>query len=107
IEFFLRHVSLRLSTNGADDRDRTGDLVLTKDVLCQLSYIGLSRADTVGFAASRTTTRPCLVARPAANFTLYSVRGHLTSHPSAARVPEGKAGAGDGDRTRDQQLGRL
>jgi hypothetical protein len=26
---------------GADDRDRTGDLVLTKDVLCQLSYIGL------------------------------------------------------------------
>ena len=27
--------------SGADDRDRTGDLVLTKDVLCQLSYIGL------------------------------------------------------------------
>ena len=26
---------------GADDQDRTGDLVLTKDVLCQLSYIGL------------------------------------------------------------------
>ena len=26
---------------GADDRDRTGDLVLTKDALCQLSYIGL------------------------------------------------------------------
>ena len=26
---------------GADDRDRTGDLVLTKDVLCQLSYIGV------------------------------------------------------------------
>ena len=25
---------------GADDRDRTGDLVLTKDALCQLSYIG-------------------------------------------------------------------
>jgi hypothetical protein len=29
--------------HGADDRDRTGDLVLTKDVLCQLSYIGLER----------------------------------------------------------------
>ena len=28
-------------TPGADDRDRTGDLVLTKDALCQLSYIGL------------------------------------------------------------------
>ena len=27
---------------GADDQDRTGDLVLTKDVLCQLSYIGLA-----------------------------------------------------------------
>ena len=25
---------------GADDRNRTGDLVLTKDALCQLSYIG-------------------------------------------------------------------
>ena len=25
---------------GADDQDRTGDLVLTKDALCQLSYIG-------------------------------------------------------------------
>jgi hypothetical protein len=31
-------------SNGADDQDRTGDLVLTKDALCQLSYIGpLSR----------------------------------------------------------------
>src|SRR6185437_4220058 len=29
------------SKPGADDRDRTGDLVLTKDALCQLSYIGL------------------------------------------------------------------
>jgi hypothetical protein len=28
-------------SNGADDQDRTGDLVLTKDALCQLSYIGL------------------------------------------------------------------
>src|SRR3954466_9871317 len=31
---------LLLSNSGADDQDRTGDLVLTKDVLCQLSYIG-------------------------------------------------------------------
>ena len=28
---------------GADDRDRTGDLVLTKDALCLLSYIGTTR----------------------------------------------------------------
>ncbi len=27
--------------SGADVQDRTGDLVLTKDALCQLSYIGL------------------------------------------------------------------
>jgi hypothetical protein len=26
--------------DGALDRDRTGDLILTKDVLCQLSYKG-------------------------------------------------------------------
>jgi hypothetical protein len=41
-------VSLTLAPSGdlhgADDRDRTGDLVLTKDVLCQLSYIGLRTA---------------------------------------------------------------
>ena len=30
------------ANSGADDQDRTGDLVLTKDVLCQLSYIGLN-----------------------------------------------------------------
>jgi hypothetical protein len=29
------------SEAGADDQNRTGDLVLTKDALCQLSYIGL------------------------------------------------------------------
>ncbi len=29
-----------MSLLGADDRNRTGDLVLTKDALCQLSYIG-------------------------------------------------------------------
>ena len=33
--------------SGADVQDRTGDLVLTKDALCQLSYIGL-RASRYG-----------------------------------------------------------
>ena len=51
--------------DGADDRDRTGDLVLTKDVLYLLSYISMS-------------------------FLISPI-----------------SGAGDGDRTRDQQLGRL
>src|SRR2546423_1154085 len=34
-------VSARINS-GADDQNRTGDLVLTKDALCQLSYIGYS-----------------------------------------------------------------
>ena len=29
--------------SGAHDQDRTDDLVLTKDVLCQLSYMGKSQ----------------------------------------------------------------
>src|SRR5207248_10697237 len=45
IEFFFGHVNDPLSVyvnecSGADDQNRTGDLVLTKDALCQLSYIG-------------------------------------------------------------------
>ena len=35
------HARLRRAKDGADDQNRTGDLVLTKDALCQLSYIGL------------------------------------------------------------------
>jgi hypothetical protein len=30
-----------LTIYGAHDRNRTGDLILTKDVLCRLSYMGL------------------------------------------------------------------
>src|SRR5205809_7291555 len=37
---------------GADDQNRTGDLVLTKDALCQLSYIGL-RASRFGRQVGR------------------------------------------------------
>src|SRR6187549_3700346 len=39
---------LSAARTGADDQDRTGDLVLTKDVLCQLSYIGTTRAGRAG-----------------------------------------------------------
>jgi hypothetical protein len=39
LNFGVRTSKFELS-RGADDRDRTGDLVLTKDALCQLSYIG-------------------------------------------------------------------
>ena len=43
------------SEAGADDQDRTGDLVLTKDALCQLSYIGLRARCRI---ALRPTSRP-------------------------------------------------
>ena len=33
--------SVASAKGGADEQDRTADLVLTKDALCQLSYIGL------------------------------------------------------------------
>src|SRR6186713_2333330 len=42
-----------LQSPGADDRDRTGDLVLTKDVLYQLSYIGLR---AFGASADKSAT---------------------------------------------------
>ncbi len=31
---------MRTAITGAHERDRTADLILTKDVLCQLSYMG-------------------------------------------------------------------
>ena len=55
-------VCVHPTKSGADDRDRTGDLVLTKDALCQLSYIGLTRA---GFARGLATLcRPTQSAAP-------------------------------------------
>jgi hypothetical protein len=35
-----QHSALPAFPNGAHDRNRTGDLVLTKDVLYRLSYVG-------------------------------------------------------------------
>jgi hypothetical protein len=50
------------ATTGAHDRDRTGDLILTKDVLYQLSYVGslhpLFRASYVGLSSS-SSGPPC------------------------------------------------
>ena len=74
-------------SNGADDQDRTGDLVLTKDALCLLSYIG-------------PLSRPRPIARRTLSEAGSSLRSGIRAHAEAD-------GAGDGDRTRDQQLGRL
>ena len=46
--------------SGAHDQNRTGDLVLTKDVLCQLSYIGLRAC---GASADKSAV-PHLIAPP-------------------------------------------
>ncbi len=119
--------------SGADDRDRTGDLVLTKDALCQLSYIGLrpsgyGRQVGLAFTTSplrrgrpelhrRRPTSPATIPRPpcgepcAFDSLPLGVRTFDVScsacQPKRGRQAESKAGAGDGDRTRDQQLGRL
>ena len=43
---------------GADSRIRTGDLVLTKDALCQLSYISILRAGLQSEVATRKGLEP-------------------------------------------------
>src|SRR5665213_1603249 len=44
--------------SGADDQNRTGDLVLTKDALCQLSYIGLGIKPYGGGWSGRRGSNP-------------------------------------------------
>ena len=57
-----RHPEALPHCTGADDRDRTGDLVLTKDVLCQLSYIGLRLGGSARLGFGRHVGR-CYPAR--------------------------------------------
>src|SRR5258705_11419054 len=73
--------------SGDDVQDRTGGLVLTKDALCQLSYIGKS-----------VFSRPSPVLSPSSSRQPSDDRRLATADCF---------GGGDGDRTRDQQLGRL
>jgi hypothetical protein len=71
VEFFFGHVyrSSSLSKkvrplsnqSGADVQDRTGDLVLTKDALCQLSYIGPPSLTLAALAASARQALLCSV----------------------------------------------
>src|ERR1700761_4548986 len=46
------------SLSGAHDQDRTDDLVLTKDVLCQLSYMGIATQIIILTAKKRQKTIP-------------------------------------------------
>ena len=69
--------------SGAHDQDRTGDLVLTKDALYRLSYVG---------------------PLPASELVRCPPRHLLAPEPAVRNI---RRGAGDGIRTRDIQLGRL
>src|SRR6185436_11572153 len=104
LELLLRTLSLL----GADVRDRTGDLVLTKDALCQLSYIGPPSL-TARCARSFGGQAPSHIALRVRRSVAPASRSRSHGSPSEAARYAGAAkdGAGDGDRTRDQQLGRL
>ena len=47
----------RAESNGADEQDRTADLVLTKDALCLLSYIGPDQQSTFALRATVNNLR--------------------------------------------------
>jgi hypothetical protein len=65
--------------DGADDQNRTGDLVLTKDALCQLSYIG-PPTQLAGFADS-------LLRRAGSGHRFCNaIRWRDTSRPAVARA---------------------
>ena len=61
----LARTALPATHPGADDRNRTGDLVLTKDALCQLSYIGPPSLTLASRAASARQARHPLAHRHA------------------------------------------
>jgi hypothetical protein len=75
--------------HGAHDRDRTGDLILTKDVLYLLSYVGVEAYKrTAGYALPYISLQVLIIQQ------------------ALSRLFFGILRAGDGDRTRDQRLGR-
>ena len=55
-------ISTLLSISGADDRNRTGDLVLTKDALYRLSYVGKNKI--LQQAGDGNRTRDTWLGRP-------------------------------------------
>ena len=57
--------------NGAHDQDRTGDLILTKDVLYRLSYVGV---------AILKTLQPVFIKKPGAG------NGIRTRDPQLGRL---------------------
>jgi hypothetical protein len=83
---------------GADEQDRTADLVLTKDALCQLSYIGVTWSGRRGSnprpTAWKAVTLPLSYSRPAHRNLLYS-NGLLRQPNAAARRAAGQVTTGE------------
>src|SRR5207249_5877732 len=79
---------------GADDQNRTGDLVLTKDALCQLSYIGLrATARQVVFRAPRygptrrlPRSAPGPTSRPDRSRLRLTYRSHQAAKTTVATI---------------------
>ena len=91
--------------DGADDRARTGDLVLTKDALCQLSYIGLtSCSQPLGGDtwSGRRGSNPQPTAWKAVTLPLsYSRQKSRARRLVSSNEPAPRNGAGGGTRTPD------
>ena len=91
--------------DGADDRARTGDLVLTKDALCQLSYIGLtSCSQPLGGDtwSGRRGSNPQPTAWKAVTLPLsYSRQKSRARRLGSSNEPAPRNGAGGGSRTPD------
>ena len=68
---------------GADDQDRTGDLVLTKDALCQLSYIGLRAASLARRRYGRQVGLRSTADRPAATSFAHRSVAHRSRRPAS------------------------
>ena len=83
---YCRRLKWLANRSGADDQNRTGDLVLTKDALCQLSYIGLGIKPCGGGWSGRRGSNPRPTAWKAVTLPLsYSRRRARQLHCLALR----------------------
>src|SRR5712671_4234250 len=81
------------STSGADVQDRTGDLVLTKDALCQLSYIGsVNSHSPSGVWSGRRGSNPRPTAWKAVTLPLSYSRKSQSVNPSSRLYRNGGEG---------------
>ena len=77
----------------ADDRNRTDDLIPTKDVLYQLSYMGISQRTVPQKTENETYFSPLLSVLPLASVLLLLHQIWSGQRDSNPRPPAWKAGA--------------